>query len=185
MEQTGQFLRPVLTDGIVLLRPLKSSDFDILYSVASDPEIWLQHPNPDRWKKEVFLNFFEGALSSNGAFLVTEAETGKVVGSTRFYDFDPQRKSIFIGYTFLGRAYWGRGYNKSIKLLMLRHIFNYSDRVYFHVGVTNYRSRRAMEKLGAEMIRNIEVAYYGEPPKVNVEYLIEKAQFNKTYSDFL
>jgi hypothetical protein len=43
----------------VILYPLKESDFDGLYAVASDPNIWAQHPNKDRWKIEVFKNVIQ------------------------------------------------------------------------------------------------------------------------------
>ena len=32
----------------------KRGDFDNLYSIASDEEIWEQHPENDRWKKNKF-----------------------------------------------------------------------------------------------------------------------------------
>ena len=46
--------------------------------------------------------------------------------------------------------------------------------VKFHVGAENWRSRKAMEKLGAEFKGEVMVAYHGEPTKQNVEYWIKK-----------
>ena len=51
------------------------------------------------------------------------------------------------------------------KLLMLDHALQFVDRVIFHVGSQNIRSRKAMEKLGAVTIREVEVAYFGEATK--------------------
>lgn len=55
-------LQPTLEDERILLRPLQPADFDILYLVASDPLIWEQHPQKDRWERPVFEAFFQGAL---------------------------------------------------------------------------------------------------------------------------
>lgn len=57
---------------------------------------------------------------------------------------------------------------------MLDYIFHYVDLVKFHVGAENWRSRKAMEKLGAELKGEVMVAYHGEPTKQNVEYWIKK-----------
>lgn len=54
------------------------------------------------------------------------------------------------------------------------YIFQYVDLVKFHVGAENWRSRKAMEKLGAEFKGEVMVAYHGEPTKQNVEYWIKK-----------
>ena len=167
-------LQPSLSGQKVFLIPLKNEDFNKLYLVASDPLIWEQHPNPDRYKKEVFTNFFEGAMQSGGAFAIMDAITSEIIGSTRFYHFQPQDSSVFIGYTFISRSYWGKGYNQEIKKLMLEYAFQFVDKVYFHVGINNIRSQKAMEKIGGSKVRIVEVAYYGEAVRQNVEYVIDK-----------
>ena len=163
-----------LENETVLLKPLLQDDFEELYALASDPLVWEQHPNRDRWKREVFQNYFDGAMQSGGAFKVVERSTGKTIGCTRFYDYDEKTKSIFIGYTFFGRDYWGRGFNPETKKLMLDYIFQYVDKVYFHIGAVNRRSQIAIERLGAKKVRELEVAYYGEEEKLNYEYCIGK-----------
>lgn len=50
-------LQPVLSNEIVTLTPLEESDYAALYSAASDPDIWIQHPNPERYREEVFQTF--------------------------------------------------------------------------------------------------------------------------------
>jgi N-acetyltransferase len=47
-------LQPVLKGQLLELRPLRPEDFTELYPVASDPLIWEQHANKDRYKEEVF-----------------------------------------------------------------------------------------------------------------------------------
>lgn len=167
-------LQPILGNKLVTLYPLKLSDFEALYAVASDPHIWVQHPNPDRYKREVFETYFKGALESGGAFLISDNITGKVIGCTRFYDYDAQKSQVLIGYTFLARDHWGTTYNKATKSLMLDHAFKFIDNVIFHIGALNKRSQIAIERLGAVKTSEIEVEYYGETKKMNFEYLIKK-----------
>jgi RimJ/RimL family protein N-acetyltransferase len=158
----------------VILIPLQPDHFDGLYAVASDPLIWEQHPNPDRYKKEVFEVYFKGALSSGGAFLIRDASINEILGCTRFYDFNETEKSILIGYTFFARSCWGKGINHAVKHLMLDYAFQFVDKVIFHVGALNRRSQIAMERLGAIKTGEVEVAYFGEPTKLNFIYTINK-----------
>ncbi len=159
-----------LSNHLIRLEPLQPFHFEELYEVASDPLIWAQHPNPNRYQKEVFTSFFEGALQSGGAFIVRDVDTGKPIGSSRFYDYKPLDNEIKIGYTFFSRNCWGKGINKQVKTLMLNYAFIYIEKVIFHVGAQNVRSQIAMEKLGAKKISEEMVAYYGEPDRLNFVY---------------
>lgn len=167
-------IQPILENDLVLLRPLQEDDFEDLYQVASDPLIWEQHPNKNRFQREVFQTFFNGALESRGAFLIIDKKSEKVIGSTRFYDLDKSNTSVLIGYTFYSREFWGSQYNPSVKKLMLDYAFQFLNKVYFHVGAQNVRSQKAIERIGAIKVREINVAYHGEPEKLNFEYVIEK-----------
>jgi RimJ/RimL family protein N-acetyltransferase len=173
----GINLQPNLFNELIHIRPLDTEDFEMLYAVASDPLIWEQHPNKDRYKKEVFEIFFKGALESKGAFLVYDTRTNAVIGSSRYYDYDREKKSVAIGYTFLARDHWGTMFNRALKTMMLDHAFKFVDIVIFHIGALNIRSQRAIEKLGAVKTNEIEVAYYGEPSKLNFEYQIKKSNW--------
>jgi N-acetyltransferase len=166
-----------LRDEKVILKPLQVTDFDPLYQVASDPLIWANHPNKNRYQREVFQNFFKGAMESGGAFLILDAPSGKPIGSSRFYDYNAEENSLLIGYTFFARQCWGRGFNQSAKTLMLLYAFQWVKTVQFHVGAENIPSQKAMKKLGAKKLGELEVAYYGEPNKLNFVYEIKKEQF--------
>lgn len=163
-----------LQNELLELIPLQEKDFEELYSVANDELLWEQHPNKLRYQKQVFQNFFEGAIQSKGAFLIREATTNEPIGSTRFYDYNPETNSILIGYTFIGRKFWGNGYNKALKKLMMDYAFQYVDIIYFHIGANNIRSQKAMEKIGGIKIDEFEVEYYGEDSKLNYIYQINK-----------
>lgn len=172
-------LQPTLENESIRIQPLKSSDFETLFSIASDPFIWEQHPNKDRYKKEVFENFFKGAMESGGAFLVFNAQTGEAIGSSRYYELNEQESSIAIGYTFLAKSHWGGIYNPSLKSLMLNHAFQFVNHVILYIGANNIRSQKATEKLGAKKMAEIEMAYYGEPNRLNFLYQIDKDIWNK------
>lgn len=165
-----------LQDELTKLVPLQEKDFDDLYIVASDPKVWEQHPVPDRYKKDVFQQFFEGAVVSKGAFVVVDKLSGKIIGSTRLYDYDKANSSIVIGYTFLGRDYWGGMYNRSIKKLLLDYAFSFVDTVIFHIGVNNIRSQKAIARFGAKKVKELYVNY-GDKPVLNYFYEIKKQEW--------
>jgi RimJ/RimL family protein N-acetyltransferase len=142
-------LQPVLKGELLELRPLREEDYPRLYAVASDPLIWEVHPMRDRYKKDVFKEFFREAMESGGALIAIDSKDGKVIGSSRFYGYDEQKSEIEIGWTFLARSHWGGVYNKEMKYLMLRHAFRFVNTVVFLVGPQNFRSQRALEKIGA------------------------------------
>lgn len=166
-------LQPVLKNELVTASPLQQSDFDALYAAASDPLIWEQHPNKNRWQPDAFANYFKGAMESRGAFLVTDTQTGEVIGSSRFVN-DIEQGILSIGYTFFKRSHWGTGHNAALKRLMLDHAFSYVDTVYFYIGAVNKRSQIAITRMGAQKVREEETAYYGEAPKLDYIYAIEK-----------
>ena len=141
-------LQPTLKGRLLELRPLRAEDFPDLYAVASDPLIWEQHPSNDRYQKEVFGEFFRDALASGGALIAIDAETGAVVGSSRFHGYDEEKSEIEIGWTFLARSHWGGLYNGEMKRLMLRHAFRFVESVIFLIGPQNLRSQKAVEKIG-------------------------------------
>src|SRR6266436_5805173 len=141
-------LQPVLKGEILELRPLRPEDYHDLYAVASDPLIWEQHPVKDRYKEEVFKGFFCEALESGGALIAIDSKDGRAIGSSRFHGYDEAKSEIEIGWTFLARSHWGGTYNREMKLLMLRHAFRFVNRVLFLVGPHNFRSQRAVEKIG-------------------------------------
>ncbi|HEX6377274.1 MAG TPA: GNAT family N-acetyltransferase [Allosphingosinicella sp.] len=140
--------QPVLTGEKVQLRPLEPDDWDALYAVAADPAIWQQHPASDRWREPVFRGFFEEALASGGALLALDRADGRAIGSSRFHGYDPGRREVEIGWTFLARSHWGGAVNGEMKRLMLDHAFRFADHVLFLIGPGNRRSQRAVEKLG-------------------------------------
>ena len=140
--------QPTLHGQLLTMRPLREDDFEAIFAVASDPKIWEQHPAWDRYKEPVFRKFFEDALLSGGALLAVENATGEIVGSSRYHGYNEEASEIEIGWSFLARKCWGGTYNGEMKRLMLNHAHQFVDRVIFKVAPENYRSQKAMEKIG-------------------------------------
>jgi len=146
-------LQPRLVGELIEVRPLAADDWEPLFAVASDPLIWEQHPASDRYREDVFREFFREALETGSAFVVIDRKTDRIIGSSRYHlidqqGFDRSESVVEIGWTFLARACWGGNYNGELKRLMLDHAFRFVERVVFVIGVTNFRSQKALEKIG-------------------------------------
>ena len=168
-------LQPHLKGRLIELRPLAPGHWDELFDVASDSLIWEQHPERDRYKEDVFRVFFKDALESGGAFVIIDRKTQRIIGSIRFYGYDPEKSEIEIGWTFLARKYWGGRYNAEMKRLLLNHAFTFVQNVVFYVGEKNIRSQKAMEKIGAIKVGTATRAYGNHPPATNVKYVMSKS----------
>ena len=167
-------LQPHLKGELIVVRPLTPDDWDKLFAIASDPLIWEQHPESDRYKEDVFKIFFEDALRSGGAFVIVDMKTQQIIGSTRFHGYDPEKSEIEIGWTFLARKYWGGRYNAEMKQLMLAHAFRFVENVVFFVGENNIRSQKATEKIGAVKSGTAKKVYGNRPASLNVRYVMRK-----------
>jgi RimJ/RimL family protein N-acetyltransferase len=150
-------LQPTLTGQLLELCPLRPDDFAPLFTAASDPLIWEQHPENDRYKREVFRKFFDGAIESKGAFAIIERKSGRIIGSSRYCNLNPAEREVEVGWTFLERSFWGGRYNRELKSLMLDHAFRFVDRVLFVVGENNIRSQKALEKIGARFLKKSDL----------------------------
>jgi len=140
--------QPTLRDALVELRPLQATDYDALYAVAADSLIWEQHPDKTRSQPAGYHAFFQQSLASGGALLAKDAQSRRVIGSSRFHGYDQSQDEVEIGWTFLARSHWGGRHNGAMKQLMLDHAFRFVSRVVFVIDPSNQRSQRAVEKLG-------------------------------------
>lgn len=142
-------LQPILESDLLIIRPLRASDFDNLYQVASDPLIWEQHQNKNRYTLNEFTKFFNEALTSKGALILIDKMTREVVGTSRFRIIDQVEEVIEIGWSFLAREFWGGKYNREMKKLMINHALKSFKIIVFYVSAHNFRSQCALQKLGA------------------------------------
>ena len=172
--------QPTLETERLLLRPLVPDDWEGLFAVATNPQVWEQHPMHDRWREDVFRDFFDDALAKGGALAVVDKAKGTIIGSSRFQAYvEEAGGSVEIGWTFLDPRYWSKGHNHEMKRAMLAHAFNFVGRVDFRVGETNYRSRQALENIGAERTRRTELARYQGKRLLHIVYEITRENFAK------
>lgn len=149
-------VQPTLVGRLLKIRPLLLSDFECLYKVAADPKIWELHHDPLRYQRKHFTEkYFDKVLQSGGG-LVFERGEGELIGASSYYNYRAAYADVMIGYTFLSRDCWGEGYNREIKSLMMNHIYEWVERIYFTVGVNNERSKRAMGKIGGRLVSEEE-----------------------------
>jgi len=181
-----------LSNHLVDLRPLVESDFEVLFQAASDPRIWEQHPQRDRYLRSVFVTFFASAMDSLGAYCIVERASGRVVGSSRYYGLTQAEthnytnsipnlhNAVCIGYTFLIPKLWGGVYNRSVKLLMIDHALSLYDTVVFQIGITNIRSRTAIARLGASLAAATDdITCESAPSTPHVLYFISRDEWQQ------
>ena len=79
-------------------------------------------------------------------------ESGKLIGSTRLMDLQPENKALEIGFTWYVPAYWQTAVNPACKLLLLTYAFETlgAARVCLQTDEQNKRSGNAIQKLGAQ-----------------------------------
>jgi RimJ/RimL family protein N-acetyltransferase len=169
--------QPELKGDLVYARPLRESDYESLLAVASDPEIWAMHPEPDRYLPEKFIKFFQGGIECGGGLAVFDRATNRMIGSSRFMGHRPEQSTVEIGYTFYSKDCWGKGHNTELKNLMINHAFKLVDRIQFFVGEKNLRSRRAMTKLGGQIVAQTRRLQSGGQWAESVVFEIKKSDW--------
>lgn len=169
--------QPVLEGTKLTLRPMAADDFDGLYAVASDPLVWELHPMRDRYQLPVFQKLFDESISSSGALVAIDKADGKIIGSSRFSVDFTQENEVEIGWSYLARSHWGGAFNREMKHLMLTHAFAHFPTVIFRIGEQNLRSRRAVEKIGGQLLDRRQVHQLPDRELVHVVYAINREDF--------
>lgn len=134
---------------------MEDGDADAMVVAAADGELWTMSVIvvPDANSIERYIAHARQSRSTGSAqpFVITIAESGKVIGSTRFWNMDAANRSLEIGHTWIG-ASWQRTFvNTDCKYLLLRFAFEELKciRVQFTTDELNVRSRAAILRLGA------------------------------------
>lgn len=141
----------VLTGSLVQLEPLDESHKNELYDAAQDESIWIY--NSSKAFGEGFCRWFNKAISTSThlPFIVRRIADRKIIGSTRYYDINPEHHRLTLGYTWYIPEAWGTYVNPECKFLLLKFAFEdvQTNRVEFVTDFRNSRSRAAIKKLGA------------------------------------
>ena len=143
-----------LEGELVTLYPLDMSHVEPLKAAVTDGELWklwfANVPSPQRMESYVDSAIDE-AEKGNAAFVVCLNKTGRIVGTTRFYNVDEVNKRPMLGYTWYAKSVCKTGVNTESKLLLLQYAFEQKNAiaVEFRTHYFNQLSRAAIERLGA------------------------------------
>jgi len=156
----------------VELCPVEEVHLDELFELGRDREIWrltsVDYSDPQIFYPNFAAALRERELGKTYPFLIRLRGDGRIVGTTRFLEIQPQDRKLEIGVTWMASAFWGSGINLECKLLLLAHCFETLDanRVQFRAKADNARSRRALEKIGAVfegVMRKDKIEASGKP----------------------
>lgn len=148
----------VLENDKVLLRPLQLTDKQFLLPYSLN--------EPDTWKyslvsaagEPALENYLHIALNERSKeneypFIVFDKTTNCYAGSTRFYDINPEFKTLQLGYTWYGEKFRGTRLNKNCKYLLLEFAFEKCgvERFELRADNDNLRSIAAMKSIGCKV----------------------------------
>jgi RimJ/RimL family protein N-acetyltransferase len=150
-------VEPVTLEGqVVRLEPMSRHHVPALCEIGLDPEIWRWYVLPVRSADEM-AGVVESALKEQAAgvtlpFVIVEAASGRVAGSTRYLNIDATHHRLEIGWTWLARPWQRTALNTEAKYLLLRHAFETLRciRVELKTDSLNERSRVAILRIGAQ-----------------------------------
>lgn len=145
---------PTLSGAHVRLEPLQREHADGLRRAAADGELWkllyTSVPTPGQVEDYIDFALAKQAEGRHLAFAVRDTR-GELVGSTRYYDLDPELPRLQVGYTWYARSVQRSGLNTEAKLLLLGHAFETLGCVCvgFQTSWKNQASRVAIARLGS------------------------------------
>ncbi len=163
----ARFVEPVaLTGTHALLEPLAREHEPDIRRAAADGELWrlwyTSVPSPE--KTSAWLDAALDMRERLGAmpFVVRSKLTGRIVGSTRYFNVDAPNRRLEIGHTWYSKSAQRTGINTECKLMLLTHAFETLRciAVEFRTHWFNHRSREAIARLGAKqdgVLRNHQV----------------------------
>lgn len=144
-----------LSSPAVRLEPLTTDHVAALEAAAKDGELWnlrvTSVPAPHETTAYVAAALQGSAEGHMLPFVVVDAASGRVIGSTRYHDIVPAVERLEIGYTWYGKSWQRTHVNTTCKLMLLQHAFETlgAKLVGWRTDNYNFASQRAIERLGA------------------------------------
>jgi N-acetyltransferase len=149
-------LRATFAGRLVRVEPLAAEHEPGLVEAAGDPEMFAWMPVDMASSRDALHEWLISTLAaareaSTVPFAIVAADSGRVLGSTRFLELRFEHLRAEIGWTWITRSAWSTGVNVETKLLLLEHAFERVGlrRVEFKTDARNERSRGALLALGA------------------------------------
>ena len=151
------WLAPVTLQGAhAALLPLSVEHLAGLQDATRDGELWqlwyTAVPSPEGMAAEIERRLGLQAKGSMLPFTVLDAD-GRVAGMTTYMNVDATHRRVEIGSTWYARRVQRSALNTECKLMLLRHAFEalHCIAVEFRTHRLNTQSRRAIERLGAQL----------------------------------
>ena len=138
------------------LEPLHPRHHDGLCSATRDGELWklwyTAVPSPEGMAAEIQRRLDLQTAGSMLPFTVLDADE-RIVGMTTYMNIDAKHRRVEIGSTWYGVGAQRGPLNTQCKRLLLGHAFESLDciAVEFRTHRLNTQSRRAIERLGAQL----------------------------------
>lgn len=144
---------PTLSGKHVRLEPLTLEHAKGLFEAGGDPGIWAWLSIRQPGDLPAAERMVEQALADpdRRPFAQIDVASGRVAGTTSYYQVVEKHRILSIGHTWLGADWQRTGLNTEAKLLLLTHAFESleAQRVSWETDIRNLRSQRAIERLGA------------------------------------
>ncbi|GAB3648460.1 GNAT family N-acetyltransferase [Ramlibacter alkalitolerans] len=145
-----------LAEADLRLEPLTADHVAALEAAAHDGELWnlrvTSVPAPGETAAYVAAALQGREDGHMLPFVVVDAPSRRVIGSTRYHDIVPAVERLEIGYTWYGKSWQRTHVNTTAKLLLLQHAFETlgAQLVGWRTDNYNFASQRAIERLGAK-----------------------------------
>jgi RimJ/RimL family protein N-acetyltransferase len=151
------WLQPLRMSGVhACLMPLEPAHAPGLCEAVRDGDLWklwyTSVPSPETMDTEIDRRLALQRAGSMLPFTVADAR-GRIVGMTTYMNVDPANRRVEIGSTWYARGTQRTALNTECKRLLLGHAFDVLDciAVEFRTHRLNTQSRRAIERLGAQL----------------------------------
>lgn len=148
--------QPVLTGQRVELHPLEQKHAAGLVDAAADGELWnltvTVVPGPDTIDAYIATALEGQRAGTVMPFAIVDRDSGRIVGSTRFWKIDRKNRKLEIGHTWLSASVQRSSVNTECKYLLLSYAFETMQcvRVQFTTDELNEKSRAAILRIGAK-----------------------------------
>lgn len=181
----------ILETGKILLRPIKTNDYDTFLKLAQQDEGMWEFFSKNLSNAHQLKEWMDDALAvlehgTRMPFTIVEKTTGNIAGSSSIGNISWYDKRLEIGWSWLAPDFRSTGINKNAKFAMMQYAFEvlHFERVEFKTGVLNLRARKGLEKVGGieeGVLRSHSLLWNGRR-RTSVFYSVLKDEWPKLKS---
>lgn len=174
----------ILETERLTLRPWRMEDAEVLYALASDPEVGPPAGWPPHKSAEESREIIKSVFSAPEIYAVCLKESGRIVGCVGLHrnDLAAAEGEYELGY-WAGKSFWGQGIVPEAARALLRHAFTRlnMERIWCGYYEGNEKSRRVQDKLGFlyhHTTEGVYIPFLGEK-RTGHAMLMTRERFNK------